>query len=217
MIVQSGLDIASRELAHPVSVGGETVYFGGITHRQLKQTLQEHDVSILPYQNRLEIYQETHQDVTWPAFKNLLAGFGSGSKLQGDISGELFGMVSDWTTLSIVGVGFGIMAAEYFFTYPLFYDIDEPYRYGSAYPLSDVSLTMMIAGGGAFVLGRIIQALIPVSYGLRYNRTLRNGLGITKEMTDSWSVGMALRHMTDEHMSPMGRISYTASVEISLR
>jgi hypothetical protein len=34
-----------------------------------------------------------------------LVGFGSGSKLQGDLGGQLFGQIADWTAATTIGVG----------------------------------------------------------------------------------------------------------------
>src|SRR5690554_4052252 len=212
MILETGLDAATKTYSHPVIVDGETVHLGGRSHKELKQTFQAYDFSTLAFDERLDLYQSTQLSVTWPAFKNLLAGFGSGSKLQGHLSGELFGIVSDWTTISIVGVGLGIMATEYFVTYLFSYNTADP-----SYSPSELPIAVMIVGGGAFALGRIIQAIIPISYGLRYNRTLRGGLGVEKDMTDSWSVGLAMQPAMQEGLSSLSAVQLTAMATVALR
>ena len=86
MILETGLGTATKTYSPPVIVDGETVHFGGGSHKEVKQTFQTYDFSTLAFDERLDLYHSTLLSVTWPAFKNLLAGFGSGSKLQGHLS-----------------------------------------------------------------------------------------------------------------------------------
>lgn len=47
-------------------------------------------------------------------------------------------------------------------------------------------------GAIAFACERGVQLLIPVPYGLRYNKTLRNGPGVAKDGSDAFSLSLSL-------------------------
>ena len=55
----------------------------------------------------------------------------------------------------------------------------------------------MAIGGGGFVVGRLIQALIPLCFGARYNKVLRNGLMLDKHLSDTLSLDVALVPVSD--------------------
>lgn len=190
-MVISGLDATTMDYEQNIMLNGEeiTLYTSSIS--SLRRTFKEHDLLQLPYEERAALYVNLQQEITWPAFKNLLVGFGSGSKLQGDLSSELFGLIMDYSTAAVIGTGLGIMLLDLIFVYP-FYG-DTHYWYGASDPFVEISLNTMFYGGVAMVAGRLIQAILPVSYGLRYNRTLRNGLGVTKDVTKNLAVGLGVQ------------------------
>ncbi|MPM71784.1 hypothetical protein SDC9_118755 [bioreactor metagenome] len=55
----------------------------------------------------------------------------------------------------------------------------------------------MAVGGGAFVVGRLIQALIPLTFGSRYNKTLRKGLMLDKNLSDTLTLDVSLVPISD--------------------
>jgi len=114
-LVGTGLDALNTEDGIPVEIDGERVYLGGSTLGALKKTFKNHDFSQLTFEQRSALYEQAQVSIAWPAFKNLLAGFGSGSKLQGDLGGQLFGQIADWTAATTIGIGMGTFLIDLFF------------------------------------------------------------------------------------------------------
>jgi hypothetical protein len=205
-LIESGLDSATRNHTSSVVLNGETVYLGGISLRSLKGVMQTHDFSALPHEQRITLFDQSKVPVTWPVFKNLLAGFGKGSQLQGDLGSELFGIITDWTTLSAVGVGAGLLLVDFLFIYPFsqlnggntgYFETDDA--------LQELALQTMLIGGGAFVAGRVIQSLLPLIYGSRYNSNLRKGLGLSRKMEDTFAFDIGIMPViTDLGAAPTG-------------
>lgn len=213
MLVETGLDATSRTQSIAVEIDGETIYLGGISLRSLKQVMNNHDFSPLPLEERIRLYDEAHLALTWPAFKNLLVGFGEGSKLQGDTASSLFGIITDWATLSLVGSGMGMLVVDLMFIYPFRSSLQDEQFFSDSDQLVTLALDTMLVGGIAFGVSRIIQALLPVSYGARFNRNLRNTLGLTRKMEDRFSLDIGLVPATTmDHSLRMG-VQFAARVD----
>lgn len=183
LIVES-FDTNESNPAQFVLIDGEKVFLGGISLRSLNKVVKNHDFSGLAFQVRSNVYQGSKLPITWPVFKNVLAGFGEGSELQGDLGGKIFGVVADWTSSSLLGVGLGGLLIDLFFVYPFYQLQGDKGFFETDDALRELSVGALLIGAGTFVIGRIIQAVLPVSYGSRYNTTLRNGLGLNKDMED---------------------------------
>ncbi len=178
--VKTTIDLASLPTLKKVVIDGEEVPLGGISVRKLKKNLADHDFASLALEERVAIYQETRQDIGKPVFRNFIWGFGKGSQRQGDVAGHITGMVLDWTTLTVTGLAASIALIDVLVLATLGQSPDM-----KTDPLLEATVYTMIGGVGAFVLGRIVQAILPTIYGSRYNKTLRNGLNLTKDMNDS--------------------------------
>ncbi|NLA92285.1 MAG: hypothetical protein GX842_02440 [Spirochaetales bacterium] len=178
--VKTTIDLTSLPTLKKVVIDGEEVPLGGISVKKLKKNLAEHDFASLSLEERIAIYQETRQDIGKSAFRNLLVGFGKGSQRQGDVAGHITGMVLDWTTLTVAGVGASIALID-FLVLAMFGQSPDM----ETDDVLKISVYAALGGAGAFVLGRIVQAILPTIYGSRYNKTLRNGLYLTKNMEDS--------------------------------
>jgi len=187
-LVGTGLDALNTEDGIPVEIDGERVYLGGSTLGALKKTFKNHDFSQLTFEQRSALYEQAQVSIAWPAFKNLLAGFGSGSKLQGDLGGQLFGQIADWTAATTIGIGMGTFLIDLFFIQVL--------SAGSSSfedPLQDFAVGAMTVGAIFLAVAeRVIQAILPIPYGARYNKTLRNGLKVTKDGGDALGLSLAV-------------------------
>ena len=84
------------------------------------------------------------------------------------------------------GVGITLLLFDFIFIFPGHAALGEEYWFGSSDKLLTAALTTTFAGAGTFALGRVIQAILPLSYGSRYNKTLREGLGLGKKMEDTF-------------------------------
>lgn len=186
-LVGTGLDALNTQDGILVEIDGEHVYLGGSTLGSLKRTLRNHDFQQLSFNYRLELYEQAKVGIAWPAFKNVLVGFGSGSKLQGDLGGQLFGLIADWTAATTIGVGLGTYLIDLFFI--------QMVNAGSSSfddPLKDFAVGTMAVGAIFLVAERLIQAVLPIPYGARYNKALRTGLGVTKDGGDALAVTVSV-------------------------
>jgi hypothetical protein len=158
-IVGSSLDMAASDYATVVQIDGQEIGFGGKGIASLKRTFKQHDFSQVSYQQRQEIYGKAQISLGWPAWKNLLVGFGAGSKLQGDFGGMLFGQISDWTTLTIAGAGLGVLLLDFLFIQIFNTSSGSMQLNNPDDPFNQLGIAAMAIGGGAFAVGRLIQAL----------------------------------------------------------
>ena len=193
-LIGLGLDVATTKRSSAVIVGGETISLGGSSVTAMKRSLAEYDFTALEFSERLAIYDEAKAAIAWPVFKNLLLGFGSGSKSQGDRGGVLAGTILDATSLGALGVGIGFVLVDILLIAPFSAIGDAGYN-----PFDDRDNELMQIAGGLVIggliglgVGRIIQAVLPISYGTRYNTALRNGLGIDTDGGDALSLSVAL-------------------------
>lgn len=198
-IIGLGLDTAST-IKHGkteviLSDSGSSVSIGGTGVRKLKKTFEEHDFASLNYEDRLELSERLSVSITWPVFKNLLVGFGSGSALQHDTLGSITGIVLDSVTGGAVGVGLGLFIVDAIFLAPL-------RGYSGSNPNDDellqLSLDLMMYGAIGFGVGRVIQAMLPLVYGPRYNKVVRTHLGINKDKSDAYGVNLGFAPILGE-------------------
>lgn len=156
----------------------------------LKRIFKEHDFSQLAYAERLELYTKAKVSLGKGVWRNMLIGFGSGSKSQGDLGGHIFGEIVDWASLSAVGVGVSLFIIDLFMM-----GIFTGGNYIPNNPddeLNQIAIYSMAIGGGAFLVGRIIQGILPLIYGSRYNKQLGKGLGIAKDHSDAFTVNVGV-------------------------
>ncbi|NLZ77779.1 MAG: hypothetical protein GX911_07420, partial [Spirochaetales bacterium] len=100
--------------------------------------------------------------------------------LQRDPVGALVGVVLDSASLIVIGSGvFGMIFEGWVIGLSGGPDIDE-----DAY-MKMTSLKFMLGGVIALGASRIIQGVIPAVHGLRYNKVLRDGLGLEKDLSDA--------------------------------
>jgi len=168
---------------HPLSpdvmvIGGRAVRMRGTTPGKLADVFRLYDFSMLPREQREQIYQRYRVSVALPVTTNLLLGYGKGSKMQGDSGGSLFGSIADWTSLTMTGVGAGLLLIDFLFVYPFMYSAESYRLLDSADSLRNISAATLLVGLGSFLAERLVQAGLPVIYGTRHNTILSRGLGL---------------------------------------
>lgn len=164
----------------------------GNSIRSIKRSFSEKNFESFTYSERLATYENLKVPVSGAVFKNLLAGFGSGSELQGHTAGHIYGEISDWATLNVLGAGVGLFLLDQVVVRIFSVEGYTPLLNNPDDPFNQIALYTMGIGGATFLLGRVIQAIIPLGYGLRYNKTLRGGLGLTKDLGDAFAFEIAL-------------------------
>lgn len=193
-LIGLGLDVAATGRSSHIVVEGEEVRLGGSSIKAMKKSLAQVDFSSLGFDDRLAIYDEAKTTIAWPVFKNLLLGFGSGSKNQGDRAGVLVGTVFDSVSLGVLGVGLGLVVVDLLFVAP-WYGIggsnDNPFNNPDD-ELMQIAGGMVIGGLAGLGASRIIQAILPISYGGRHNKALRTSLGIEKDGSDGFALSMGV-------------------------
>ncbi len=146
--------------------------------RPSKNILDEHlkslNVDSMGVEERREIFKAYEVPLAWPVAKNILIGFGSGSKVQGDVLGSVLGAVGD-------GIGFGLLGASL-----VCFSIDAitGSYVGVNQASSLIGMTKALAISGAVVIGvnRLLGIIPPLVYASSYNSKLRNGLGLDKDL-----------------------------------
>lgn len=175
-----GLDIMVTAGKGPVTVTLEEekgpITIGGTGIKPMRRTFEEHDFSTLGYEERLKIYNRLSVPIVWPIVKNITIGFGNGSVLQYDSMGALTGAVLDGASAITLSVGLGIFIGLISV---------HPDTFSDHLPLFSVGVDLMVAGMIGFGASRIIQGIIPAVYGLKYNKVLREGLGLEKDRSDA--------------------------------
>lgn len=191
-LVGLGFDLATTKRVTNFIIEGESVQIGGLSIKNLKKNLSKFDFSVLEFEGRFDIYQQSKLSIAWPMFKNLLLGFGGGSKSQGDLGGKLVGLLSDWSSFSVMAIGIILYATDIFVTGSLVglfggeYNINDPSN-----ELQRYAKGFLTAGLITFGAGRLAQFFIPLGYGLRYNKALRFSLGLNKDETDAFGPTLA--------------------------
>jgi len=185
-LVMEGLDFAfAFNKPYKVSLNGESVVIGGSNFRNLKKTLSNHDFSILSFDERLNLYDAVKLPIGRAVSRNLLIGFGKGSLAQGDKGGQLFGLIGDYLSLGFVAFGSTALLIDALSIYLFssignsnadFWDREDEFR--------DLSVAALKIGAIAFGVSRLIQIILPINYGLKYNKTLRNSFGLSKKRED---------------------------------
>ncbi len=186
-IIGAGIDVLTTRAYTTMEIDGEKVTIGGSSIRGLKKSIEKHDFAQVDYPQRLALYENAKMSVGWPITKNLLLGFGSGSKIQGDMGGKLVGEILDWTTLTSVGVGASLYLIELFLLAP--WAGSTGYVPGSS-ELGDIANGFLIGGAIGFGVSRVVQAILPAIYGARHTKALREGLGINKDKSDAFSLNI---------------------------
>ena len=203
-----GFDIMVTAGKGPVTVTLEeekgSITIGGTGIKPLRRTFEEHDFSILGYEERLKIYNRLSVPVVWPIVKNITIGFGNGSVLQYDSLGALTGAVLDGASAITLSVGLGIFIGLISV---------HPDTFSDQLPLFSVGVDLMVAGMIGLGVSRIVQAIIPAVYGLRYNKVLREGLGLEKDRSDALrpALGFAPLPTSD------GRLQWQVAARVPLQ
>lgn len=192
-IIGAGIDVLTTRAFTTVEIDGKKVTIGGNSIGGVKRSLAKYDFSTVEYPDRLALYEAAKLPVAWPSAKNLLLGFGSGSKIQGDMGGKLFGEIADWASLSSVGVGASLYLIELILVAP--WAGSGGYKPGEQ--LGELANGFLIAGAIGFGASRLIQAIMPPIYGARHSKALRQGLGINKDTSDAFSLNIGAVPLVD--------------------
>ena len=212
-LIGAGLDVATTIKRGKTEVAlseGDSIKIGGTGIRKLKQTFAENDFASMNFEDRLELSERLSVSITWPVFKNLLVGFGSGSALQHDTLGSITGIVLDSVTTGAVGIGLGLFVVDAIFLAPL-------RGYTGSNPNDDellqISLDLMMYGAIGFGVGRVIQAALPLFYGPRYNKVVRNNLGINKDKSDAFGMNLGFAPLLNKE----GSLQWQVAARIPLQ
>jgi hypothetical protein len=196
-IVGVGLDIVTTKHTTTVYADGQEIVIGGSSIKGLNRSLDAYDFTGFSLDDRLSIYENASISIGFPVVRNALLGFGSGSKMQGDIGGKIFGEVADWASLASMGTGLVLYLIEAIIILPFAAAAGEPYPTGTE--MQQIANAFLIGGAIGFGASRIVQAILPVTYGARYNKALRSHLGVTKEGGDSFSPLVSVAPVGDDY------------------
>ncbi len=190
-LLKIGYDLATIKRVTKMDIDGVQISLGGISVKGLRRTMATYDFTGLKFEDRLALYEKAKVPIVLPVVRNALQGMGKGSKSQGDLGGKLFGMVGDYASYGVMSVGIILIAIDAFIVgvfsggKPGVFDWnredDELLILGKGF------LTWALVG---FASQRVVQLLIPIGYGVRYNKALRDGIGITREGGDRFSLSM---------------------------
>ncbi|MDX9809966.1 MAG: hypothetical protein RBT04_07460, partial [Sphaerochaetaceae bacterium] len=61
-------------------------------------------------------------------------------------------------------------------------------------------------------VGRIVQAIMPLIHGPRYNRILRNGLGLTRDEANRMEIALGVNPVINKDLDVSTGIQLTASI-----
>lgn len=186
-IIDTSLDALTDDFGVKVDLGGMSVRVGAHSVLALKQTFKKYDFSVLPFETRQEVYEQATQPIGMPMLMNFGIGFGSGSKLQGDLGGQLFGQIVDWTATIVIAGGATLYLLDIVLPFIFTGSLNR-----NATELKDLSIKTMQVGVIFLAGERVIQGILPWPYAGRYNRTLRNGLGINKDGSDAFAISLSV-------------------------
>ncbi len=211
-VVILGLDVGAKagkgkvEVTLPVEEKEITVR--RVSMKKMKTTFEEHNFLLLEYEKRLEIYDRLSVPITWPVVKGITIGFGKGSRLQRDHAGSITGIVMDSASAAAIGTGLVFIVIDAIFVAML--GGRENFREDE---LKTTGENLLFGGLIALGASRAIQGVGPAVYGLRYNKVLREGLGLKKDRSDAVepSIGFAPLPTGD------GRLQWQVAARIPLR
>lgn len=150
---------------------------------QLEKHLASLDVGNMTLEQRREVYEAYHVESGNAIFRNVVIGFGTGSKRQGDGWGSFIGALGD-------GIGFGLLTAS---ATCFLIDLLTLQSLGVATggqevgtlsdsPLMEITKILAISGGVVIGVNRLVGIIPPLVYSARYNSRLRGGLGLDKKL-----------------------------------
>ncbi len=150
---------------------------------QLEKHLDSLNVGNMTLEERREIYEAYHVESGNAIFRNVVIGFGTGSKRQGDGWGSFIGALGD-------GIGFGLLTAS---ATCFLIDLLTLQTLGVATggqevgtlsdsPLMEITKILAISGGVVIGVNRLVGIIPPLVYSARYNSRLRGGLGLDKKL-----------------------------------
>lgn len=150
---------------------------------QLEKHLDSLNVGNMTLEQRREIYEAYHVESGNAIFRNVVIGFGTGSKRQGDGWGSFIGALGD-------GIGFGLLTASAacflidLMTFQSFGAATGGQEVGtlSDSPLMEITKILAISGGVVIGVNRLVGIIPPLVYSARYNSRLRGGLGLDKKL-----------------------------------
>jgi len=181
-----GLDVATKAGKGKVEVTfpdeEEAISIRRVSLKKMRTTFEEHDFLVLDYEQRLEIYNRLSVPVAWPIAKNVIIGFGKGSKLQRDTIGSITGIVMDSASTVAVGTGLTLIIFDAILVGIL--GGEENIEYDE---LKTTAENLLFGGLIGLGVSRVVQGIMPTVYGLRYNKVLRTGLGLAKDKSDALS------------------------------
>lgn len=186
-VLLSGSLFASDLLDFTLNIVGSAIDAYGNGGRPPLDQLEKHLVSLnvddMTLEQRREVYEAYHVESGNAIFRNVVIGFGTGSKRQGDGWGSFIGALGD-------GIGFGLLAAS---ATCFLIDLLTLQTLGVATggqevgtlsdsPLMAVTKILAISGGVVIGVNRLVGIIPPIVYSARYNSRLRGGLGLDKKL-----------------------------------
>ncbi len=187
VLAVSGFAASSDIMDFTLDVVGNVIEAYGNGGRPPIGELDKHLVSLnvdsMTLEQRREVYETYHVTSGNAIFRNVVIGFGNGSKRQGDTWGSLIGAIGD-------GLGFGLLVASgtcFLIDLLTFQTLGAASGSQEVGTLSDsplMAVTKALAIGGGVVIGvnRLVGIIPPLVYSARYNSKLRSGLGLDKKL-----------------------------------
>jgi len=192
-LLKVGYDLATIRRVTKMDIDGVQISLGGVSVKGLRRTMAGYDFTGLAFEDRLALYEKAKVPIALPVVRNALQGMGKGSKSQGDLGGKLFGMVADYASYGVISVGIILIAIDAFIV-GVFSGADP-----DAFDWNNTDDELLMMGKNFVTWGligfageRLVQLIIPIGYGVRYNKTLRDGLGVTGDGADAFSLSMGL-------------------------
>lgn len=188
-----GYDLATIKRVTKMDIDGVKISLGGISVKGLKRTIAAYDFTDLEFDDRLALYEKAKVPIVLPLARNALQGMGKRSKSQGDLGGKLFGMIGDYTSYGVISVGIILIAVDAMIVGVFSGGDPDAFDFNKE---GDELLTLgknfLYGGLIGFAAQRLIQLIIPIGYGTRYNKALRQGLGVTRDGGDGFSLSLSL-------------------------
>jgi hypothetical protein len=185
-LAYASLLLETIDFALDVSSSAEEAKKKGTSVEQLKFDLSALDVPSMNESQRVAVYKENEMKSGGAFALNLFLGFGSGSKKQGDTTGTVVGIIGDSIGIGALGASLGLFMIDLFFIQPTIAIANglsnRPTNSLQDTPLLKAALYTAIGGGAVLGVTRIFESIRVFTYASRYNRTLRDGLGLDKHL-----------------------------------
>ena len=167
-----------------VDLNGEEVLIKHSKVKELESTFDEHDFSILTFDSRLLIYENTKKPIIFPLFVSTFIGGGAGSLIQNNLPFFSLSFIIDIVGVSVFAAGalsLAVLLPSIIFVVLM----ENPDQF---LKVMNISLIAVGVGAGFLAINRIAQIISVIAYGNAYNKALRKGLGLEKDLSDAFAV-----------------------------